>query len=231
MGTVPYASASDGETSVQLRSTEFFALTPTSVLYVAYTDDPVLFPASVWGDGFILGFDTTSGALSRFIGQPGGDVGFCADGTLRASCGIDATFYSPNTDASLDTGGPGDSDDRYVMAESNSLYSTVLRTVPANEAFAAVGTLTSLPTPNFSSFAYVRRADLGGAEVVYYCAADGILHRDELNPTQVDVALPWPVPGMRCTGNSLVWNEARHSLTFAYKRWGLYGVAEYVDVP
>jgi hypothetical protein len=39
------------------------------------------------------------------------------------------------------------------------------------------------------------------------------------------------VAGLRCTGNSLVWNEARHSLTFPYKRRGLYGVAEYVDVP
>ena len=96
---------------------------------------------------------------------------------------------------------------------------------------ACLGTLTALPTSNFSSFAYVRRADLGGAEVVYYCAYDGILHRMELSPMQADVALPWPVPGMRCTGNSLVWNAARHSVTFPYKRWGLYGVAEYVDVP
>jgi hypothetical protein len=232
MGNVPYASASDGETSVQLHGTEFFALTPTSALYVAYTIDPTLFPASGgWGDGFILGFDTTSGALSHFIGQPGADVGFCADGTLRANCGITITYFGPNTDPSLDIGGPGSSDDRYVMAESNSLFSSVLRTVPANDPLAAVGTLTALPTSNFSSFAYVRRADLGGAEVVYYCPPDGILHRMELSPTQVDVALPWPVPGVRCTGNSLVWNEARHSLTFAYKRWGLYGVAEYVDVP
>ncbi|HET9831483.1 MAG TPA: hypothetical protein VFP91_07235 [Vicinamibacterales bacterium] len=231
-GTVPYASAADGETSVQLRGTEFFALTPTSVLYVAYTLDSALFPATGgWGDGFILGFDKTTGAMSHFIGQPGGDVGFCTDGTLRANCGIDATVYSPNTDPSLDSGGPGDSDDRYVMAESNSIFSTVLRTVPANVPLAAVGTLTALPTGNFSSFAYVRRADLAGAEVVYYCPPDGIMHRKELSPTQVDVALPWPVPGVRCTGNSLVWNEARHSLTFAYKRWGLYGVAEYVDVP
>ena len=29
----------------------------------------------------------------------------------------------------------------------------------------------------------------------------------------------------------LGWSEARHSLTFAYERWGLYGVAEYVKVP
>jgi hypothetical protein len=83
---------------------------------------------------------------------------------------------------------------------------------------------------NFSSFAYVRRADLGGAEVVYYCPPDGIMRRRELSPMQVDEALPWPVPGVRCTGNSLVWNEARHSLTFAYQTLGLYGVAEYVNV-
>lgn len=232
MGTVPYASASDGETSVQLHGTEFFALTPTSVLYVASTLDPTLFPATYWGDSFILGFDTTTGALSHFIGQPGADTGsFCADGTLRANCHITVGYYGPNTDPSLDTAGPGDSDDRYVTVESNSLYSPVLRTVPANDPLAAVGTLTALPTSNFSSFAYVRRADLGGAEVVYYCPPDGILHRMELSPAQADVALPWPVPGLRCTGNSLVWNEARHSLTFAYKRWGLYGVAEYVEIP
>ncbi|HET7064794.1 MAG TPA: hypothetical protein VFI49_11025 [Rudaea sp.] len=231
LGTVPYASASDGETSVQLRGTEFFALTPTSVLYVAYTFDPILFPATYWGDGFILGFDTTTGALSHFIGQPGADTGsFCADGTLRENCGITIYYYGPNTDPSLDTGGPGDSDDRYVMAPQNSLYSSALRTVPANAPLGAVGTLTSLPM-SFSSFTYVRRADLGGSEVVYYCPPDGILRRNELSPTQVEVLLPWPVPGLRCTGNSLVWNEARHSLTFPYKRWGLYGVAEYVDVP
>jgi hypothetical protein len=103
--------------------------------------------------------------------------------------------------------------------------------VPSNDTLAAVGTLTALPTLNFSSFAYVRRADLGGAEVVYYCPPDGDIRRMELSPTQVDEALPWPVPGIGCTGTSLVWNEARHSLTFAYERWGLYGVAEYVDVP
>jgi len=107
----------------------------------------------------------------------------------------------------------------------------VLRTAPPNDLLAAVGMLPLLPTLNYNSFAYIRRADFGRAEVVYYCPPDGILRRKELSPTEVDVVLPWPVPGVRCTGNSLVWNEARHSLTFAYKRWGLYGVAEYLEVP
>ena len=232
LGTVPYASASDGETSVQLRGLEFFALTPTSVLYVANTLDTNLFPSSGgWGDGFILGFDTTTGAMSRFMGQPGPDSGFCADGTARTNCGIAVTFFGPNTDPSFDSAGPGSEDDRYIMSEHNSYFSSVLRTVPANDPLGAVGTLTALPILGFSSFAYVRRADLGGAELVYYCAPDGMLRRLEPGPPQVETLLPSPVPGMRCTGNSLVWNQARRSLTFPYKLRGLYGVAEYLDVP
>jgi hypothetical protein len=107
MGTVPYASASDGETSVQLRGTEFFALTPSSVLYVAYTFDGTLFPATGgWGDGFILGFDNATGALSRFIGQPGGDFGSFAPTAPARELRHHHSLLWPNTDPSLDTGGP-----------------------------------------------------------------------------------------------------------------------------
>jgi hypothetical protein len=46
-----------------------------------------------------------------------------------------------------------------------------------------------------------------------------------------DTVLAWPIPEMKCRGSSLVWNPDKKSLTFAYDHAGLYGVAEYLDVP
>jgi hypothetical protein len=260
-----YEAGADGTTDAQPASANFFALTPTHVLYTNYRIP------SIWSDGMVKAYALADGTQRQFAGVAGPMVpGFCDDPTdaitpdnfTRDNCGIDMTYGWITVDPTFDDFGTvGCADDRYVLPANWPVLSRLVRTLPADCGPVSQGNLlpgvlvhndgSPVVIPHaFVSMVYVRRDDLGpGTETIYYCNYEGNeyrLHRYQVavvgpvgttgatgitGPTGPrDETLPWPVATMQC-GPTLLWDASKKSLTFTYGQGGLYGVAEYLDVP
>jgi hypothetical protein len=224
-------------TGVDLYWFNVFGLTANEVIYSHSRIESTGPLYGRWVDGMMKRYslNTTPSIQQTFIGLAGDDntPTFCADGVARDQCSWTGNQTGLLTEPSYDDRGTATlSDDRWVTTEWDPLYSAayrVLRTLPAYDGTEAVGTLTTLPR-SFTSFAHVRRPDLGGAEIVYYCSDDGLIHRWDVASSS-DTILAWPIEAMKCSGASMVWDAAQKSLTFPYRQAGMFGVVEYLDVP
>jgi hypothetical protein len=243
----------DGTDQGVLNGGNVFGLTSTHVLWISMVIDAALYPSTGgWGDGMVKKYALADGVQTQFTGVPGAMVGSMCNAsggsTPRATCGMPMTYYWIDTDPTFDDfGTPADcTDDRWVLPVNATVYDPRLFAIPAdcdqnppqggNEPpQMLLNNAGAFVSPSrYDAFVYVRRPDLG-AEVVYTCSAsDGRLRRYQITPAPVgprETSLYWPADAMRCSGTSLLWNEARKSLTFAYEQGGFYGIAEYLDVP
>jgi len=210
-GTTPYQSA-DGRRGDEISlddaySPQLLGLDASGVLACHHT----------WGESCRNVADTmlkrhalADGTQSHVAGVKAcGVPTSCPDGAQLATCKLhDCMGWLPGEwDAAAG---------RWLLADyADTSISTA---VPGGKA----GTLTKLQQ-GVVAFAFTRQAE---TELLYYCDVDGRLHRVNVSSGN-EVALAWPVPGMSCTGDRLIYSASRKSLIFAYVQHGMAGVAEY----
>jgi hypothetical protein len=154
-------------------------------------------------------YSFAEGTQSPFAGVIGcADSSICADTTLTASCKL-------RTCHALTTPVYDPVDGHWLFLDSDD------RSVRQLTAGGDVQTLVVLPRAALSI------ALDPAVDTLYYCAtSDGRLYRYPL-ATGVEAAYPWPVPKMKCSGDTLRFSAERHSLIFVYEQDGVPGIAEY----
>jgi hypothetical protein len=136
-------------------------------------------------------------------------------------------------DSVFDAGGA-----RWLHTRGSTVYNTSIAALPLADGFVSTWALTNR---SYSAFA-IRRS--GPNEYIYYCQSN---YYAATNPHPNDnriiaarigggaeVAIPWPIPGVHCTGTKMFWDERdplNPRLVFLYERQGLYGVAAYRNPP
>ncbi len=135
---------------------------------------------------------------------------------------------------------------RWIHPRTMALYTHWIVSLPTagtcNPPSVTTGCVKEIAYPNneYRAIAFRRTPELPepgiqSKEVIYYCTyryypppADNRIYAINLTDG-VEEPLPWPVPSLRCMGSSMIWDDTRNSLIFAYQRQGGWGVAEYKD--
>lgn len=129
--------------------------------------------------------------------------------------------------------GHDDLNSRFVVIPGIARSSNRVYTMGHQADGAPAGNVQKLTQLQYPAGSYSYRRHASG-EYIYYCpfgttaSEVGRLRRRHVD-TNTEVALPWPVAQMVCTGESMYFNSTRNSVTFGYQLGNQFGIAEYVD--
>jgi hypothetical protein len=204
-----------------------FGSTPNRVLFALTRFDGIQ-----WADGMVKSYAKTDGAQRHIAGVTGPVSSTCADGVLRTSCSLFVHPYAwARTRAFYDAPRA-----RWIWQSSVYPYGFGEFDVFDDDGDGGPpGALkSSLGDPlgfDLRSWTY-RYEGAPATDVLYLCKSDGRLRKAVRDgATWLFEDLPWPIAGLTCSGQDIVWSSDGKRLLFPYRYLGLGGIAAYVIDP
>jgi hypothetical protein len=222
----PDQSADFGPGSAINFAYPFYAAWPFGVTASRILFSFVGWDGSAYVNGMVKSYAKSDGSQRHISGVTGPISSNCVDGTLRNACVLNMHYYAwDRTHAVYDAPRA-----RWVWRSSlggNHFYSFDDDGVggPAGALKGAIG-----PTHSGAFSAWTYRYESGDA--FYVCLTNGHLARATHDATTwTFTELAWPIASLTCSGQDLVWTTDDKRILFAYKQFGLGGIAAYVIDP
>lgn len=160
-------------------------------------------------NSFVKTFTKANGTQDHLVGKAGASTtAICAHNTSVTNCTLPA----------------GDELTNFTHDSTNN------RWIFAQKAYSRIVAIPDSGVGNLVELATVPRAVQSLTHhnnKLYYCGrSNGRIYQWDL-ASPGEVALPWAISTLQCTGNTLLYSSSRNSLIFAYKQDDLYGIAEY----